>query len=296
MRILLVSLLWLLSALVEAQTDTNVLKHGDHWIIEPQVFYDYNKASIRPESYAALDTLGQFLQNYTNLVIEIGVHLDARWNPRYSRRLDQARGNAVRRFLIERWGIAPDRVTAKGYGYLQPLIEDSLVQAMATAQEKEAAHQKNRRTEVKILATNYGIPPSFLLTDTVFKVGAMHTTYRIAFDFGKVGIQETSYAYLDSVVAWLQLYPELQVEVGNHTDYRGNDKYNTKLAEMRAKAVVAYLVGKGSIAAHRLKATGYGETSPLVDAYRIKAMSSEKEQERAHQKNRRTVFIITAIE
>jgi peptidoglycan-associated lipoprotein len=85
---------------------------------------------------------------------------------------------------------------------------------------------------------------------------------------------------LDELVEFLNLNNNLKVEISSHTDERGNDAYNLKLSQERAKVVVNYLISKG-IATDRLISAGYGETQPLIP-------HAETEQE--HQKNRRTVL------
>jgi outer membrane protein OmpA-like peptidoglycan-associated protein len=57
-------------------------------------------------------------------------------------------------YLISK-GIAGDRMVAKGYGENRPLISDKEIAALATEEEKEAAHQKNRRSEFKVLREDY---------------------------------------------------------------------------------------------------------------------------------------------
>ncbi len=68
---------------------------------------------------------------------------------------------------------------------------------------------------------------------------------------------------LDKVVAFLNDYPKVSMEVQAHTDDRGGDDYNMGLSERRAAACVAYIKSKG-IAEGRLVAKPYGETKPTV--------------------------------
>ncbi len=59
------------------------------------------------------------------------------------------------------------------------------------------------------------------------------------------------------------LYPDVSVEIGSHTDNRGNDKYNVRLSDRRACEVVRYIISKG-ISEDRLKAVGYGGSKPIA--------------------------------
>jgi outer membrane protein OmpA-like peptidoglycan-associated protein len=95
---------------------------------------------------------------------------------------------------------------------------------------------------------------------------------------------------LDNLLAALQKYPEMHVEIRSHTDSRGDAAANKQLSEKRAKAVVAYLVSRG-IAADRLRAAGYGE-SLLLNGCKDDVNCPEAD----HQRNRRTEFKVLAVE
>lgn len=85
--------------------------------------------------------------------------------------------------------------------------------------------------------------------------------------------------------------PNFVIQLESHTDTRGKDAYNRELSQRRAETCVEYLASKG-IDKDRMVAVGMGETAPLITDSEINAMSTEEEQERAHQVNRRTVFKI----
>ncbi len=102
----------------------------------------------------------------------------------------------------------------------------------------------------------------------------------IEYDLNSANLRPGSKVRLDSLVEFLDLNNNLVVEINSHTDVRGNDMYNMRLSEARAKSVVDYLIQNG-IEKERLVPKGYGETMPLV----IDAKTEEE-----HQKNRRTTF------
>jgi outer membrane protein OmpA-like peptidoglycan-associated protein len=83
----------------------------------------------------------------------------------------------------------------------------------------------------------------------------------------------------------------ITIELGSHTDTRGDNKSNSELAQKRAQSVVDFLISKG-IAGDRLTAKGYGESMPLISDKEINALASNEEKEAAHAKNRRTTFKI----
>jgi outer membrane protein OmpA-like peptidoglycan-associated protein len=85
--------------------------------------------------------------------------------------------------------------------------------------------------------------------------------------------------------------PSIKIEIGGHTDTRGDDKDNTKLSTDRAKTVYDYIISKG-INADRMSYKGYGETKTVVSDEEIAKLASEKAKEVAHQSNRRTEYKI----
>ncbi len=84
------------------------------------------------------------------------------------------------------------------------------------------------------------------------------------FEFDKFTLDETVIAELNKVTAWLIENPDLKVSVEGHTDNVGDDRYNQRLSESRAKAVVDYFIANG-VSADRLSYVGYGESRPIAD-------------------------------
>lgn len=107
----------------------------------------------------------------------------------------------------------------------------------------------------------------------------------IYYDFDKAEIRPDAAKVLDSLATLFQDNPSLQIEMGSHTDCRGEEQYNYDLSLRRAQSAVNYLVQKG-ISPQRLRAKGYGETQPAVDC--VCEYCTEEE----YQKNRRTTFKI----
>lgn len=89
-------------------------------------------------------------------------------------------------------------------------------------------------------------------------------TLYVNFDTGKATIKADSDKTLDDAAAALKAASGLKIEVGGHTDNVGTPPANEKLSEERAKAVMAALVKRG-VAANRLTAKGYGQSSPIAD-------------------------------
>ncbi len=111
----------------------------------------------------------------------------------------------------------------------------------------------------------------------------------IYYDYDKWDIRTDAAERLDNVVVLMRDNPGLSVELGSHTDCRGNDDYNETLSQKRAQAAVAYIVSEG-IDSVRITAKGYGE-KVLVNRCGNGVECSEEE----HQQNRRTELRITGI-
>jgi outer membrane protein OmpA-like peptidoglycan-associated protein len=91
-----------------------------------------------------------------------------------------------------------------------------------------------------------------------------HVALYINFDFDKADIKPESRPIIDEIVKLLKNNPSLSLTVEGHTDNIGAPDYNRRLSDARAKSVVAALTA-GGIAAHRLKAVGYGQDKPIAD-------------------------------
>ena len=113
----------------------------------------------------------------------------------------------------------------------------------------------------------------------------------VFFDLGKSTLRNESHVELNKLFDFLVANPRLKIEIGGHTDTRGNDKENLILSTDRAKSVVDYLKQKG-IPEQQLLYKGYGELNPVVSDEEIAKLAEENEKEAAHQSNRRTEYKI----
>ena len=142
-------------------------------VVIENIFYDFDKATLRPESKKALDEMIKMLNDNPNVTIELGAHTDRKGSEQYNERLAQRRAQSVVDYLIA-GGIAQDRLEAKGYGESVPkainkrmaknydflnegdVLTEKFIERM-TPEQKEIADQINRRTEFKVLRTNYNL-------------------------------------------------------------------------------------------------------------------------------------------
>lgn len=112
------------------------------------IFYDYDKADIRPESDSSLNELADLMVKYSDMVIELGAHTDARGKDAYNLDLSQRRANSVVKWLTERRGIDASRLKPIGYG--ETSLKNRCGNDVKDCSEEE--HQQNRRTEFTIIA------------------------------------------------------------------------------------------------------------------------------------------------
>jgi outer membrane protein OmpA-like peptidoglycan-associated protein len=115
------------------------LEVGTKFILR-NIYYDFDKATLKPESFNELNKLLKLLQEKPSMKVEIGGHTDFKGSNEYNKTLSQKRAQAVVNWLVSK-GIAKSRLTAKGYGEEVPL---------ATNDDEEEGRELNRRTEFEV--------------------------------------------------------------------------------------------------------------------------------------------------
>lgn len=148
-------------------------------VLIDNIFYEFDRADLTPESTESLDKLVVMMDENPNITIELSAHCDYRGNNEYNQRLSQRRAESVVRYLIQN-GVAEDRLTAVGYGESRPkvitkklaetLLADSIeievqendtlteayILAVKDEEKQEVLNALNRRTEFRVLRTTYG--------------------------------------------------------------------------------------------------------------------------------------------
>lgn len=160
---------------LEASTDfttTVYLAPTDKPITVENIFFDFASADLRPESMVSLDMLVETLNDNPNITIELSSHTDARGDAQFNLELSQQRAQSVVNYLISKQ-IAEDRLVPKGYGETQPktvdrrdheaypflnegqVITEEFINTIEDEDLQEVAHFLNRRSEFKVLRTDY---------------------------------------------------------------------------------------------------------------------------------------------
>ncbi len=140
-------------------------------VLIENIFYDFDKATLREDSKDALDGLITMLNDNPNITIELLAHTDRKGSEKYNQNLSQRRAQSVVDYLI-RGGIEKERLSPAGYGKSQPktvtknlakqydflkedqVLDEAFIETL-TPEQQEIADQINRRTEFKVLRTNY---------------------------------------------------------------------------------------------------------------------------------------------
>lgn len=120
----------------------------------PEIVYPFNSTEITPQAADSLEFLYKILVDNPRLVIELRANTDSRGSDAYNLKLSQGRAESAVNYLVSR-GVAIERMVPKGYGETKLLISDADIAKLASEEEREAAHQINRRTEFSILSEDY---------------------------------------------------------------------------------------------------------------------------------------------
>lgn len=143
-------------------------------VLIDNIFYDFDKATLRDSSKVALNQLVGILNDNPNVTIELAAHTDYVGSAAYNKGLSQRRAESVIRYLIAH-GIAADRLTPVGYGKERPrkvnrrlaaryswlkegdVLTEQFIKALKDTKHQEICNQLNRRTEFSVLRTTYGL-------------------------------------------------------------------------------------------------------------------------------------------
>ena len=143
-------------------------------VLIDNIFYDFDKATLRDSSKVALGQLVNILNDNPNVTIELAAHTDYVGSAAYNKGLSQRRAESVIRYLIAH-GVAADRLTPVGYGKERPrkvnrrlasryswlkegdVLTEQFIKALNDTKHQDICNQLNRRTEFSVLRTTYGL-------------------------------------------------------------------------------------------------------------------------------------------
>lgn len=116
------------------------IEEGQYFVLK-NVFFDYNKATIRPQSHPELMRVAEILKQYPTMIIEVAGHTDFVGPDDYNKKLSHARAQAVADHIIQMGELEPGRIVGVGYGETKPIADNAT----------DEGRQLNRRVEIKIL-------------------------------------------------------------------------------------------------------------------------------------------------
>jgi len=245
---------------------------------------------MRPESGDTLKPVIQFMKENPSLKIEIDTHMEPCGNDKFCTNLSWGRSRTVADYIIGQ-GIDSARLVAKGWGWHRTLpgCSSADIAKMKTNEEKIAAYQKDRRTEVQIIGPDSA--NIFQWSDVKFmkySLRRVQFTYELA--KGQLLPDSENHMRLDTVVKFLKSHPYLAIGVYVHTDQQGSNKHDYILSQERAQTITDTLVKMG-IDPTRITTKGWEGCKPLISPKKIAAMKTQEEKEAAYAMDRRTEIV-----
>ena len=238
------------------------------YCVSLNIEFDINKAEIRPQYHDEVAKVGDFMKKYPTTTAVIEGYTDEVGNDDYNMRLSQQRAESVVKYLTEKFGIEPTRLSAMGYGKTKPIADNTT----------DEGKQKNRRINAIIDCTldmkEIAPPPERLCM-----------TLKVEFATDSAAINPRDHGEINGVGEYMQKYPTTTAVIEGHTDNVGGYDYNMRLSRQRAESVVKYLTEKFGIERSRLAAVGYGPTRRI-------AYNTTPE---GRQKNRRINAVIDCV-
>ena len=183
-------------------------------IILSNIYYDYNKATLRETSKIELNKLASMLMETPNIIIQINAHTDARGRLEYNMKLSADRATSVVNYLVSR-GVDRSRLIAKGYGESMLLIQNA---------KSEDEHQANRRTTFKVIDDGVVIEPQVnvkVISELVYRVQLLST--------GNARDLEKDFNKIRNNISDIDIY---QINTGSVFKYEAGNRATFKEAKM----------------------------------------------------------------
>ena len=226
------------SAAVNAVNNNTKKSSISNRYIFRKTYFSENSAALSDEAKHELDIASEILKKNPD------AELNLKGYDKSNLKLAKQRDESVANYLFKK-GIDPSRIT-------------SMKAVKSTSKD---INNRSVNLDIKLnsnLSMNFD--PKIIPIHTVGNSFILRNIYFIS---AKSELKSEGKAELDTLKNILTDYPTLKIELSGHTDNVGNDEYNQKLSESRAKAAVDYLIKQG-IAADRLSYKGYGKTTPYL--------------------------------
>ena len=249
----------------------------------------------------SLKWIVSFLDKNPTTIIKVENHTDCRGSDKYSMRLEYKRAQTVVDELIK-MGIPNKRLIPVGMGKEEPIpgFECEKILALKTKPEIEKAHQKNRRTQIRVVSLAYKAPPKLLykaFQDTLhfydttkLEIGNQFLIKRVRNAFNARINSEFDF---DLLLDYLKTNNVDSVYIECHTDCRGSAAFNLMLTQKFSEILKLKLDSYNYPIS--FKCEGFGESQLIIPCEEIDKLATQEKREEAHQINRRIVINIISI-
>ena len=228
--------------------------------------FEINREEIQREEKERLAVLGTYMTKYPKTTAVIEGHSDDVGTPELNMKLSKQRAESVVNYLVEGLKIAPNRLTAVGYGETRPIADNST----------EEGKRQNRRIDAVIACVSD-------IEGLKVKPARVTMALEMEFDRNKADVKSEYAGELSRVATYLKDNPTASATVEGHTDnLQATPEMAMKISQLRAQNVVNYLVEKLGVSRQQLATSAFGESRRV--AYNT---SAEGERE-----NRRVNIII----
>jgi len=274
---------------------------SDKYLQITWVQFDFDKSDIKPEYYANLDSLADYMKRYPNAVIYVNGHCDPFGTNEYNIALGDRRANSVKTYLVSK-GVNPDNLITKSFGEEELIARGESAEARVYDRRVEFIVKQQGDVELRVVPKNppakYALdgkgeepqniqePQQGTVKEPIVADPPKGTEQKVVvtwvqFDFDKSDIKPESYENLDSLADYLVTYPEAKVYVHGHCDPFGTNAYNIALGDRRANSVKNYLTSKG-----------VNSNQLLTDTYGEERLIAKGESAEARVYDRRVEFIV----
>lgn len=206
--------------------------------------FEINQDEIQREEKEKLGVVGTFLKKYPDTTAVIEGHSDNVGSSVHNTRLSQRRAESVASYLVESFKLAPNRVTAVGYGDTRPLVSN----------DTEEGKRMNRRINAVIACATDIEGLAVLPARTTMAM-------EMEFDVNQAEVKPQYDAELRRVARFLKASPGVTATIEGHTgNLQATPELAMEISQRRAQSVVNYLVDKLGVDRSKLVAEGFGQT------------------------------------
>lgn len=192
-------------------------------VVINNIYYDFDKASLRESSKLELNKLASMLRETPNVIVQINAHTDTRGSHAYNDKLSESRAASVVNYLVAN-GIDPARLVSRGFGKTNPIFPNA---------KSEAEHQANRRTTFTVTGTDF-MP---VVSQNTYKASGVALVYRVQLMATSAYFEPESYfAVLKAIIPDARFYVQ---PVNGIYRYEIGDRQNLSAAESLKNQVLA---------------------------------------------------------